>query len=276
MEEAMQGVNGVSEVRDGYLGLLSYIVSNTVAGELMAIDNYSQLAARLEDTEEKLRFVGFASDESKHVRLLAKLGQRLGFKVEQRIVEPQWLAVRAHFKAAAERDELCRCIFIQDLMVESMAITLYRTLAGQLEAKVDDATATVARTILRDEEEHLGFAVSRLKSYLREDPSRTHDDLVWAHHRVMPELYSMADTSCHSLCGVLGLDCGALNVADLKTDMDTIRVSVVEHYASVLERIGFDVQVTNPLIGSLASYHEVRASDSLMRGEASSEPGRCC
>ena len=34
--------------------------------------------------------------------MLSSLGRRLDFKVEQRIVEPQWLHIRKHFSAEVD------------------------------------------------------------------------------------------------------------------------------------------------------------------------------
>jgi fatty aldehyde decarbonylase len=236
----------------GYYNLLSYIVSNAISGEIMAIENYSEMVQLMPDCRSKLDTNLQAAEECRHIQMLSKLGTNLGFSVERRIVEPQWNAVRRTFSTAVKKKNLAACLIVQDLMTETMAIVLYRTLAG--EADTDERTATVAKSILHDELKHLEMGVERLKAMLEADPTTVEDALVWAHHRVMPELFSMISTSCHSLCDVLGLECGSLSVSKMALDLDTIRANALNHYLDTLDKVGFRSELVNPLIASMAAY----------------------
>ena len=137
----------------GYFNLLSYIVSNAIAGEVMAIENYSEMVHLMPSVEQKIEAVHQATEECKHILLLSKLGVNLEFGVQRRIVEPQWNNIRKHFSAAVAKKNLPACLIIQDLMTETMAIMLYTTLAR--EGDTDPQTAAVAANILEDELEHL-------------------------------------------------------------------------------------------------------------------------
>ncbi len=153
-------------------------------------------------------------------------------------------------------------------MTETMAIMLYRTLAD--DADTDSQTANVARNILSDELEHLDIGIRRLRAMLERSPDDVHDSLVWAHHRIMPELFSMISTSCHSLCDVLKLDCASLNLAKISTDIDTIRVNALQQYLETLDRVGFEPAVVNPLIAGMSTYEGFQA----MRIDGNGVP--CC
>lgn len=236
----------------GYLDLLSYIVSNAISGEIMAVENYSEMVTILPESFERIETNRQASEEVKHILMLDKLARSLGFTVEKRIVEPQWATIRKHFSAAVRKGDLPACLIIQDLMTESMAIVLYRTLAA--DADTDERTAKVANEILGDELEHLEIGIARLGKLLQQQPQEVLDSLVWAHHRVMPELFSMVSTSCHSLCDVLSLDCGSLRLSHMKLDLDTLRVNALEQYLETLDRVGFDHKAVNPLIASMSAY----------------------
>lgn len=238
----------------GYFDILSYIVTNAVSGEIMAVENYTEMTHLFPEIDGKIEAVHQASEEAKHVKLLAKLGKRLDFKVEQRIIEPQWKKIRVHFSEAVRKGDLAACLIIQDLMTETMAIMLYRTLAGLEDADTDGETKTVANNILRDELEHLDIGLRRIQTLLAEDPGKVHDALVWAHHRVMPELFSMISTKCTYLCDDLGVDCGSLSIGNLKTDLDSLRFGALDQYIETLDRAGFDPNVTAPLIASMSSY----------------------
>ncbi len=102
-----------------YTELLSYVVSNAVAGEIMAVENYSDMVALFSDVDAKLEAVDQAREEGRHIRQLTSLGKRLDFEVKQRIIEPEWKAIRATFREAVANGDLPACLVIQDLMTES-------------------------------------------------------------------------------------------------------------------------------------------------------------
>lgn len=239
----------------GYYNLLSYIVSNAIAGEIMAIENYSEMVQLMPTPAEKIETAHQAKEECKHILLLSKLGRRLDFAVQKRIVEPQWNNIRKHFSTAVNKGDLAACLIIQDLMTETMAIMLYRTLGKEVDT--DPQTASTAASILVDELEHLGIGIARIKKMLAQDADMVHDALVWAHHRVMPELFSMISTSCHFLCDELNVDCGSLTLTDIRNDIESLRVEALEQYIDTLDKVGFDQTVTNALIASMASYREM-------------------
>src|SRR5207248_2981959 len=81
--------------------------------------------------------------------------------------------------------------------------------------------------------------------------------LVWAHHRVMPELFSMISTSCHFLCDELNVDCGSLSLGEIRNDIESLRVEALEQYIDTLDKVGFDATVTHSLIPSTASHRPI-------------------
>ncbi len=256
-----------------YYDLMAYIVSNAVAGEIMAVENYSEMVPLWKDTNSKIETAKQAFEETKHIKMLSSLGRRLDFPVEQRIVEPQWLHIRKQFSAAVAKKDLAACLIIQDLMTETMAIVLYKI----LQRDTDPDTRDLAKSILSDEIEHLGIGIRRLKEMLSSDYDGVHDSLVWAHHRVMPELFSMISTSCHSLCGELGVNCGDIGLDSIRTDIEDIRIEALDAYIETLDEVGFDVKVTTPLIASMSSYGGMPSADlRLAQTKNSATTESCC
>lgn len=255
-----------------YYDLLSYIFSNAVAGEIMAIENYSEMVPLLASTDEKIETVQQASDEAKHVRLLAKLGDRIGSKVKQQIIEPQWLNVRKHFGDAVKKNDLASCLIIQDLMGEAMAVVLYRVLGRN----TDPETTDIASRILKDEEKHLGIGIDRIKQMLDKDPDQVHDSLTWSHHRVMPELFSVISYSCESLCDELGVACDSLRLENIKTNLDDVKMEALDSYMEVLDRSGFSSRVVTPLIASMSAYGVQPRADLSLRSDSNSANSGCC
>ena len=246
-----------------YYDLLAYVVSNAIAGEIMAVDNYAEMALMLDDTDEKNETITQAYDEVKHVMVLHKLGQRLGFPTKKRIVEPQWLRVRKYFSEAAQRKDLAGCLAVQDLIVETMAITLYRTLARN----ADTETSKLADNILRDELLHREIGYDRFKALLDKDEKAAHESLVWAHDRGIPELFSMISYKCDSLCDELSVECGSLGLDSLNTDLDGVRMEALEVYMETLDECGFSSKVTTPLISGMSAFAEKGLAE---------EMGSCC
>jgi fatty aldehyde decarbonylase len=242
---------------DGYFNLMAYITSNAISGEIMAIENYSEMVPLMPDTDSKIEAVRQAHEESKHILMLASLGKRHNYGVMREIVEPQWFNIRRHFSAAVANGDLAAALITQDLMTETMAIVLYRT----MERQADPDTSLLAGNILKDELEHLDIGLARIRALLEKDPDGVHESLKWAHHRVMPELFSMVSTSCHFLCDRLNIDCGSLSLGELKTDIDAIRVEALDAYIETLDRAGFDPRVTAPLIASMQAYGGPAALD---------------
>lgn len=259
-----------------YFDLMAYIVSNTISGEIMAVENYSEMVPLMGSTDAKIETVKQAHEESKHIKMLASLGKRLNYPVKTEIVEPQWRAIRGHFSAAVKKKDLPACLIIQDLMTETMAIVLYKTLGNG----TDPDTAQVAGLILADELEHLDIGARRIKTMLAEDPETVHDALVWAHHRVMPELFSMISTSCHSLCAELSVDCGDIGLDSIATDIEKLRVDALDAYMETLDLVGFEPRVTMPLIASMSSYGVQPKADLRLRQDTppacSTHAGTCC
>lgn len=256
---------------DGYQALLSYVLSNAAAGEIMAVDNYSDMVSLFDSVDEKLDAVGQAREEGRHIRQLTSLGRRIGFDVQQRIIEPEWTAVRSAFRDAVGRGDLAACLVIQDVMVESMAIVTYRSLSGADGIRTDDATARAAAAILDDELEHLEIGIARLQAIRGRDPVTVDRAVSWAHPLVMPQLMSLASTSCASLCDVLSVDCGALDPRLIGADLDLIRARAATQYADALDRIGVPADISDALLGDLGAMDVGDPA-----GRVACGPGECC
>ena len=50
-----------------YFDLMAYIVSNTISGEIMAVENYSEMVPLMGSTDAKIETVKQATEESKHI-----------------------------------------------------------------------------------------------------------------------------------------------------------------------------------------------------------------
>ena|ERR1700730_18272263 len=237
---------------DGYLKLLSFVVSNAHRGEIMAVDNYSEMVHLLPDTDSKIETVNQAKEECKHILLLEKLAKRIGFPVDDTMVEPQWVNVRQNFHESVRNKNLAACLIIQDLMVESLAIGLYKVFASA--ANRDTETIGVAKSLLEDELEHLDIGVRRIQVEMKKDLDHVNDSLLWAHGRVMPNLFEMVHKSCEFLCETKNLDCDTVEKPSQEIDLELLKMVSLEHYVSMLDKANFDPKITNQLIAGMSAY----------------------
>jgi len=245
---------------DKYYNLISYIVSNAVAGEYIATDNYSEEVHLFPTLDEKSYLLHQAEEENRHAKTLMALCHRLKIPVVGRPVEPQWLAVRNTFAEAVAKKDVAACIIVQDVMIETMAVVLYRTLSGMEEADTDPETRRVAGAILKDELEHLDWGRNWIREHLQRDEAAVNASLTWAHHQVMPQMFGLIRNGCDFLCGDLGVECGSFGVEEIKTDLDSIRMLALDHYIESLDRSGFHPKVTSPLIATMSSYEGMPAA----------------
>jgi fatty aldehyde decarbonylase len=251
---------------DYYLKVLSFVASNAWCGENIAVENYSEMVPLMPTVEAKIEAVHQAKEEAKHILLLEKLAQRLGFPIDETMLQDDWPKVRATFHEAAQKGDLAACLIIQDLMIESLAVGIYSTFAN--EDNKDIETQRVAAALLKDEIDHLDIGLRRIGEQLAIDSEGVHDSLVWAHNRIMPCLFNMVHTACDFLCERKDVPCesemafvqdGVLHLSGERKgsdyiDLDRLKITSLEHYVSMLDRAGFNTSTTNQLIASMSAY----------------------
>ncbi|MBX2796356.1 MAG: long-chain fatty aldehyde decarbonylase [Myxococcales bacterium] len=232
--------------------LLTYVITNARAGELMAVDNYTEMVQLFEQTDDKIATVQQANEECKHILLLEKLAGVVGVSIDETYVHEQWVGLRENFHEAVGRRELATCLIIQDLMVESLAIAMYETFASEANGVTE--TSRIARQLLDDELEHLDMGLGRISTLLAEDADTVHDGLRWAHHRCMPLLFGMVKDSCDFLCREKSLVCETVAMGPIAIDLKMLEMAALDRYVSMLYEAGFDPAVVNPLVASMAAY----------------------
>jgi hypothetical protein len=213
--------------------LLCHVFANAVAGEVLAIENDSQMVHLLPTASARIEMVNRAAAESRHAILLSRLARDLALQMPRRLVEPLWLAIRRQFSAAIAREDLAACLIIQDVIAESMTIPLYERLA--LSDDLDARAAGVAENILCEVHENLEIGIWRLRTLLSEDSEAVSDALRWAHHRVMPALSAPVAAP-----------------AGLAGEIEALWARRAECYGATLQGL-FDSAVVRPLLAGLAA-----------------------
>lgn len=255
-----------AEQIDYYLNVVSFVISNAWKGENVAIQNYSQMVPLMPSADDKIEAVKQAKEEAKHVLILEKLARKLGIAIDPTMVEDEWKEVRETFDEAARKGDLAACLIIQDLMIESLAIGIYSTFADKDNKHRE--TRKVASQLLDDELEHLDIGLRRIGGMIEADRDAVHDSLLWAHSRVIPNLFNMVRNACDFLCERKGIPCesekafvqeGELHLKGERAgvdyiDLNRLKTTSLEHYIEMLDRANFDRKIVNQLVASMAAY----------------------
>ena len=242
---------------------LALVVSGAIAGELVAVDNYCEMVPLIADVELKLRTLERARTEALHVTLLSSLCRSLGNAGPAAAPDPRWKRLRRDFSAAVKRADLAACSIIQDLMLATMGIVLYRALAH------DAVAAPLAERILCDELTHLDQGIEHVRALLRRDPKPVHNALAWANRRAMPGLVGMVSAGCHALCAGPGPRVDEADDGDAAAaELEGLRADALDAYRDTLDRAGFDDKTTLPLIAGIAGDETRPRVDRRLRVDA--------
>ncbi len=257
------------EEDQAYKNLLAYIVTNTISGEIMAINNYTAMVPLIDDVDEKIEVVQQARDEGGHVMMLSKLGERINFPTIRRIVEPQWKEIGRFVKDRSRQEDLTACLIAQDVMVETFATVAY----AALQRNTDDHTRDLAAKIMVDEVAHLQHGIEEMQRMLDDDDEVVHEAFERAHKAVMPAMMSMVNYDCFSLCNQLDIQCSSVSLDVVEQDLNQLRLDAIDTYMEKVDRIGLDPNRTSPLLSSMVDDD---ASKWMPKNKADLQGTSCC
>jgi fatty aldehyde decarbonylase len=105
------------------------LLSQAVTGELIGMSNFASLVGLHDDLSEKLEALDHAQSERAHADAFRSAAKRLGIPVIVDLKAPYWDRIRTAFLRRVELKDIIGTTIIQEVMLESFAITLYRHVA---------------------------------------------------------------------------------------------------------------------------------------------------
>lgn len=210
------------------------VFSQIVTGEAVGVEHYARMIPLAPSLEERLRLLEDAWHEGLHLRAVQQLALRMELPVDPAENDPYWGRVQAAFNECAERKDLTACYFIQDVVLECFAITLYRSLAPLLGGEVQRTLERIAA----DEEKHLEEGRQRLQQSYATDPEGAMARMDFANERVarvLSEWIKPEDcTPVCSVCGKVGGGCAKADLAKIDLDMTQVMADFAERYGEIL------------------------------------------
>ena len=146
-----------------------------------------------------------------------------------------WGNVRKQFLSSAHNNDFIACLIIQEVMLESFAISMYTDVANALGGEAGRLFLRIAE----EEKEHLAHSSAFLQSELAKNPSEFINKFEEIHFDCMSILAEFsASTDLRGHCGVCNGNCMKLSLHHIGLDIATIRCNALALYAEALDNIG--------------------------------------
>lgn len=230
METATNGIISIEEYN-----VISDVFSQAITGELIGMSNFASLAETIDDPHEKMEAVEHANSERMHAEGFMAYAKKAGLKINVNMNSEYWGNVRKQFLSYAKKPDFIACLIIQEVMLESFAVSMYTDVgnalggeAGQLFLKIAD-----------EEREHLEHSSDLLKAELKKDPKAFFKKFEDIHNNCMTILAEFtATTDLRGHCGVCHGDCMKGSIHHIGLDIVTLRGNAMALYAQSLDNIG--------------------------------------
>ena len=224
------------------------ILSQAITGEVIGMQNFASLVGLVETIEEKMEAVEHAESEKKHALAFQNAADELGVEVVIDLAAPYWQRIRTAFLNYADRKDLTACLLIQELMLESFAVSTYESVAEV----APDSLARVFRAIAEDEKGHLEHVIEFLEAENARDPEAFTEKVHQVHGEVMTvlaEMVARGDLNGH--CGLCRGECVKRSLDHVHLEIGAIRGRALNFYLQMLDRLGLPGERTLQWIANL-------------------------
>jgi fatty aldehyde decarbonylase len=207
------------------------ILSQSATGELIGMMNFASLVDLYED----------AAREKAHARSFQRLGKEMGLCVTLNVNAPYWKRIRSAFLNSAGRGDFTACLIIQELMLESFAVSMYSAVARVAPGKLGRAYKAIAA----EETEHLEHAIELLSEIYKRDPAGLREKVASVHEDVMSVLAEMvAREDISGDCLLCGKTCIKPSLPEVSLDIVQLRGGALNLYLKSLDRVGLPGEET--------------------------------
>ncbi len=213
----------------------SDLFSQAVTGELIGMSNFASLAETIDDPYEKMEAVEHADSERAHAASFLNYAQKTGMQVRINMDSPYWGNVRKQFLHYARERDFIACLIIQEVMLESFAVSMYTDVGQALGGNAGKLFLQIAE----EEKGHLDHSTDILRAELAKDPAAFIRKFEALHGNCMSILAEFtATTDLRGHCGVCNGDCMKGSLHHIQLDIKQMRGNALALYAQALDNIG--------------------------------------
>jgi hypothetical protein len=154
---------------------------------------------------------------------------------------PYWGRLRRAFQRFVAARDLIACNLAQEVMLESLAVSMYR----EVGRSVDGQLGALFTRIANDEEQHLSHSLDEFRALRQQDPVGFEAKVYEVHAEIMTiigEMTANEDPSGH--CGLCHGACVKSKLGAVNLDMSRLRGGSLQLYLSMLDQIGLPGDTT--------------------------------
>jgi len=217
------------------------ILSQSATGELIGMMNFASLVDLYENADDKIEALEHAAREKAHARSFQRLGKEMGLCVTMNVNAPYWKRIRSAFVKSAGRGDFTACLIIQELMLESFAVSMYGAVGRVAPGRLGKAYKTIAA----EETDHLEHAIELLGEIFERDPAALQQKVAGVHEDVMSVLAEMiARVDIRGDCELCGKTCIKPSLPEVSLDIVQLRGGALNLYLKSLDRVGLPGEET--------------------------------
>jgi fatty aldehyde decarbonylase len=231
MSVALEAVTAVKDER----AVFADVLSQAITGELVGMANYAAMVRMQVRHEGQADALKHAANELGHSERFRRAAKDYGVQPIVDVEAPYWHRVRKAFLRHADAGDYVACLVIQEVMLESFAVSLYRAVAEV----TPEPLSRVFAAIGDEEAEHVDHAVEELREVLAADPEAFEAKVEALNAEVMAILAEMLvekDTVAH--CGLCNGRCVKPSLRDVGLEPARLRGLALASYLRTLDRIG--------------------------------------
>jgi fatty aldehyde decarbonylase len=225
------GTVGDHAVSEAYADILS----QAITGELVGMQNFASMAQITDDIQEKIAAIDHANSERGHAVAFLKAAERLNLPVNVDLEAPYWGRLRRGFQTFVAERDVVACNLAQEVMMESMAVSMYREVGKAINGSLGELFTEIAT----DEEQHLAHSLDEFQAMMLRDPLGFERKVYRVHKEIMTiigEMTAKDDPSGH--CGICNGNCVKTKLGAVNLEMSRLRGGSMQLYLSMLDHIG--------------------------------------
>jgi hypothetical protein len=215
--------------------VISDIFSQAITGELVGMSNFASLAETIDDPHEKMEAVEHANSERLHAEGFMAYAKKAGLHINVNMQGAYWGNMRKQFLAYAHQKDFIACLIIQEVMLESFAVSMYTDVGNALGGEAGALFLGIAE----EEKEHLEHSSDLLRAELDKAPEafiQKFEDLHFDCMTILADFTATTDLRGH--CGVCSGDCMKGSLHHIGLDTVNLRGNALALYAEALDNIG--------------------------------------
>ena len=215
--------------------VISDIFSQAITGEFIGMSNFAALAGTIEDPHEMMEAVEHANSERLHAEGFMAYANHKKLTININLNGEYWGNIRKHFLNYALQKDFIACLIIQEVMLESFAVSMYTDVGNALGGEAGDLFLRIAE----EEKEHLEHSSDILHAEMQKDTAAFINKFEEIHVKCMTILAQFsATTDLRGHCGVCNGDCMKDSLHHIGLDIVNLRGNAMALYAGALDNIG--------------------------------------